>query len=216
MNFFYTDSDPKVMARNHCLVLVRKMIVEHGQMLSTNKRLLDGQLRKVWIRKFKETKQDEGTVLCEVRDRLVDWYHLDGDEYEDILGRTFLKSHVYYKVSHHNHPSTKWMRESFDNYLFAVDVTLELCKMFTEATGRTHATESLIKLIEANIPENISLQNFTEPPAVVGDDLQQYAIDHGTIEAYKECLRRKFEDWTGRERVIPVEFISEPEWLNAA
>lgn len=214
MNFFYTDRNPQQMARQHCHVLVRKMIVEHAQMLSTNKRLLDGQIRKVWIRKLKETKQDDGTVLCEVRDRLVDWYHLDGDKYETILGRTFLKSHKYYKASHSNHPSTKWARESFDNYLFMIDVTIELCKMYREISGKQHATEDLIFHIEKNVPGDIPMFNFSEPPAVVGDDLKSYALNHGTIKAYQECMRRKFDDWTTRLKPIAVEFLQDPEWLS--
>lgn len=216
MNFFYTNSDAITMAKDHPKVLMRKMIVEYTQMLSTNKRLLDGELRKVWIRKITEKKQDDGSYICQVRDRLVDWYHLDGDEYEDILGRTFLKSHFYYKVSHANHPSTKWMRESLANYNFALKVTLHLCAMYKadHEDGNEHKTERVTRTIADNLPVNISDKSFSEPPAVVGELVHIYAGKHGVIEAYRECMRLKFKDWLSREKVIPVEFIYKPEWLT--
>lgn len=42
MNIFFTDSDPKIAARNQCDKLLIKMILETAQMLSTAHRMLDG------------------------------------------------------------------------------------------------------------------------------------------------------------------------------
>lgn len=212
MNIFFTDRDPIKCARSHCLVLVNKMIVEHTQMLSTGKRVLENDVRKVWVRKINQTKQDDGTMLCQVKDRLVNWLHVDGDEYEIILGKTYLKSNFYYKSTHENHPSCKWVRESFDNYFWLIDCTLELCKMYTESTGKVHASEAVIRKIEKNIPANIPLFDFNEPPAVVDEKFKYLARDKGTIQAYKSYLLDKFDDWSGREKPIKVEFLQVPIW----
>lgn len=42
MNVFFTNSDPKRCADEHCTVHTRKMIIEYAQMLSTAHRVLDG------------------------------------------------------------------------------------------------------------------------------------------------------------------------------
>jgi hypothetical protein len=42
MNIFYTNDNPLLTARDHCLVLQNKMIIEHCQLLSTAHHVLDG------------------------------------------------------------------------------------------------------------------------------------------------------------------------------
>lgn len=44
-----------------------------------------------------------------------------------------------YKKTHVNHPMAKWVRESYDNYLFTLLLAFELCIEFKKRRNKTHA-----------------------------------------------------------------------------
>ena len=48
------------------------------------------------------------------------------------------------KITHKNHPTTKWIRFSAENYTWATQHGLALCEEYTRRYGRTHALESKI------------------------------------------------------------------------
>ena len=65
-------------------------------------------------------------------------------------------AHEFYKPSHENHPSAIWTRAAARNYEWLYVCFAELCKIYNEATGKTHATftklHPLIAVPPANMP----------------------------------------------------------------
>lgn len=61
MNVFYTNDNPLLAARDHCLVLRNKMIIEHCQLLSTVHHVLDGD--RVIDGIYKKTHQNHPSAV---------------------------------------------------------------------------------------------------------------------------------------------------------
>ena len=60
---------------------------------------------------------------------------LDGDEYADKNG--------LYKKAHVNHPSSEWVRCSYQQYKWLYDHMVALMEEYTYRYGKHHATERL-------------------------------------------------------------------------
>jgi hypothetical protein len=65
-----------------------------------------------------------------------------------------------YKLTHKNHPCSKWARESLDNWLWLKELALELCTEYTRRYKREHKTESIIRNLKTPNLENKGLTDF--------------------------------------------------------
>ena len=70
---------------------------------------------------------------------------LDGDEHANNAGM--------YKMAHKNHPSTKWVRHSYQNYKWLYTHMTALMQEYTYRYGKHHATERLIEPL-GNFPKS--------------------------------------------------------------
>lgn len=50
-----------------------------------------------------------------------------------------------YEIAYPNHPITKWVRESQDNYIFTCNYVISLCKEYTFRYGKIHKGESIVQ-----------------------------------------------------------------------
>lgn len=66
-----------------------------------------------------------------------------------------------YKMTHKNHPSAVWVRESHENYLWAYKHFVALCDEYTRRYKKTHATEIKLKHILNHLPINIPYVSMT-------------------------------------------------------
>jgi len=82
-------------------------------------------------------------LLCSV-------YHVIGGHPKNIIP---------YKLTHKNHPCSIWARESLSNYLWLVELGLEICKEYTYRYGKQHKSEAVINWCKERKPKivNISL-----------------------------------------------------------
>ena len=138
-------------------------------------------------------------------------------EYAQMLSTThhFFGSEVpgIYKSTHVNHPSTIWVRESSQHYMWLYECAKELCKQYTLRTGKVHKTESVIDaLIEP--PPVLLDQGFNEPPVAAPDEFRGIKIFQGAEKAYQAYLNSKFKEWLSREKPLDVVFVNKPEWVN--
>lgn len=136
MNIFVVDSDPVVSAQMLCDKHVVKMIVESAQMLSTVRRMLDGEL----------TKQPSKSGKT-----MIKHWRLDDSE-EKLL----------YKAVHMGHPCTIWTAESGENYDWHYQHFMGLCKEYTHRYGKIHSTELLLGDALRARPKNIPDVPMTE------------------------------------------------------
>jgi len=133
---------------------------------------------------------------------------LDGDELAD-------EKKLYKKV-HVNHPSTKWVRKSYANYLWAYDLLYSLCKEYTFRYNKYHKVQrsGLLTMLMA-VPDafgtdhwkfHILVDSHTAPPMCMPD---QYKVEGDPVAAYRRYYKGEkayFARWDrGR---------ASPEWWD--
>ena len=102
-----------------------------------------------------------------------------------------------YKLTHKNHPSSVWTRESLSNYNWLIDMSLELCKEYTYRYGKIHKCESYIEDLKIN-PPPIEDIGFTSPKLAMPDIYK----DNNAIIAYRQYyfFEKKFlHSWKNRK-----------------
>ena len=107
MNIFYLHRDVDTCAEMHNDKHVVKMILEYAQLLSTAHRVLDGE---------------EYIFFKNGRKKRV-WDLID--ERQPIL----------YMATHLNHPSSIWVRQNHQNYIWLSQLLYALCKEYTYRYG---------------------------------------------------------------------------------
>lgn len=103
-----------------------------------------------------------------------------------------------YKLSHKNHPCSKWVREDLNNYLWLCELGLELCEEYKYRYQKTHKTYQVILWCIDNKP-NIPDIEFTSPPLAMPDICK---INDDTISSYRNYYiseKSSFCKWKGRE-----------------
>ena len=171
MNIFYLHKDPEISAKMHCDKHVVKMIIEYAQLMSTAHRILDG------------TEYISQTLGGR---RIKRWKHpnsnMDG---------------VLYKASHINHPSAIWVRESAIQYQYMYDMFVALCDEYTYRYGKIHMTDSKLRVILDEIPRNLELGDWRDPPQCMPDDVKtESAIT--AYHKYYAVYKKDFAKWTDR------------------
>jgi len=119
---------------------------------------------------------------------------LDGDEYADRVG--------LYKMTHKNHPSTKWARSTDENYDWLWAHMDALMKEYTYRYGKHHATERMIHDLWKP-PYNLPVGDFTDPPQCMPD----YCKSGDVVTAYHKYYimeKSDFATWKRRDK---------PEWF---
>lgn len=103
-----------------------------------------------------------------------------------------------YKMTHKNHPSAIWARQSINHYLYLLDLMEALNEECQFRYGHSNVHVTLAKLRDWPYPV-LSDVRFSEPPRCMPDDLK--AIPD-TVEAYRAYYKRDklpIAAWTKRE-----------------
>lgn len=184
MNIFYFDSDPERCAIDHCDKHVVKMILEYAQLLSTAHRILDGITTT--------TKSASGRNKTE--------WHL-ADTRNDAL----------YSATHTMHPSAKWCRDSDANYQWLYSLFIALCDEYTYRYHKVHATDTKLRGILKNSPNNIRIGEFSPPWRAMPD---QYKVSKSSPEYcqlsyqyYFNGEKQQIAKWS--HRAEPIWFVKE-------
>ena len=87
---------------------------------------------------------------------------------------------VPYKITHKNHPSTIWARQSAQNYAWLYYHMMELGREYENRYGKKHL--SIIKCEDklAKLPGGILETGFTQPPQCMPDEYK----DDCSLQAY--------------------------------
>lgn len=171
MNLFYLHKDPVKSASMHVDKHAVKMVIEYAQMLSTAHRILDGK-----------------QYIDASSGRRIKRWALEG-EMEGML----------YKASHINHPSTQWVRGNAIQYQYAYDMFVALCDEYTYRYGRTHLTDEKLRGLLNQLPNNISLGQWSEPPQCMPDDVKVEGNSLNAYHKYYAKYKKDFAVWTKRE-----------------
>ena len=90
-----------------------------------------------------------------------------------------------YTYAHINHPCTKWIRASLENYLFACDLGIALGEEYKyrwPLKNRDHACAEHVKWLKENPPSSLPSIGLT-PFAIAMDNT--YKISDDPIECYR-------------------------------
>lgn len=192
MNRFIIEETPKLCAQSHCDKHVPKMVVEEAQMLCAAHRLLDGTLTQV-----PAFDKQGNPVFLKSGQRRTKKHWVLPDDREDVL----------YKAAHTGHPCTVWSMKTRGNYMWAVNLFVELCNEYTHRYSKTHKSASLIPWIMIP-PTNIDpSEELTKMPLAMG--IAPECIDHndiiGSYRKFYQTKQQRFKMvWTNRKK---------PEWF---
>ena len=132
-----------------------------------------------------------GKIILEVAQMMCIPYHLQG------IG-------VPYKKSHENHPTSKWVRESWENYIWTGLYASALHDEFQYRRNKKHKSYEVVKWCIDNI-HKLKFDKIESTPFALAMP-EQYRTSC-PIESYRNYYRNEKSHlfkWTNRER---------PDWL---
>ena len=95
--------------------------------------------------------------------------------------RIRLLDDIPYKITHVNHPSTIWCRQSIPNYMWLYNHMIALGKEYTKRYDKNHLTITKCKEPLSVSPEGIDTYvSFTQPPQCMPDEYK----DECSVKAY--------------------------------
>lgn len=171
MNIFYLDHDQTLCSAYHVDKHCVKMIVEYAQLLSTAQRFIDGEAI---------------TTLVKGKPKVS--YVLD-NEMDSV-----------YKLTHINHPSAVWARQSNSNYNWLHGLLVALCKEYTYRYEKIHKCErdGLVDLL-SNTPKRIQTAEFTQPTPAMPDEYRVIGDSLLSYRQYYNAGKRHLFSWKKRE-----------------
>jgi hypothetical protein len=115
-----------------------------------------------------------------------------------------------YKKTHVNHPCSKWIRESIENYLWLCNLAKELCKEYKFRYGehKTHKTEAHIDWLTENHPINIPIREFTIPPQAMPDEYKHEDVVIAYKQFYRDSKMKERNIVTYKKRSFPDFLLS--------
>lgn len=140
-------------------------------------------------------------------------YHVDKHcgkmilETAQLLATAYPKGVAPYKITHYNHPTAKWIRESMDNFNYAIKYAKALGTEFAFRRKKVHKSELVINWYMENDP-NIPSIGATDPPrafAKFKGMIPETTCVYTDYRVYYNEAKRHLFKWSQR----PV-----PEWVE--
>ena len=110
---------------------------------------------------------------------------------------------VTYKEAYKNHPCTRWVGDSKENYRWLVKHGMELCREYTKRYGKIHKCQKVIKWIGAT-PSFILDDKATPQPQCMPD---KYKVDNDVVLGYRNY-------YVGENRFMPLWFFKKRRMIN--
>ena len=112
-------------------------------------------------------------------------------ESAQMLCSVFPNGEAFYRRTHYNHPCSKWVRQSKQNYEWLVKHGMALCKEYTKRYGRVHKSQEVIKWCENNY-HTIDFPSQSLTPFVQA--MPEKYRGENTVEAYRDYYRSDKKD----------------------
>jgi len=81
------------------------------------------------------------------------------------------RSDIPYRLTHKNHPCSIWVRKSYSNYIWLLDLTRALLDEYTYRYGKKHACERVYDWCAINLP-NIEDKGLTDFALAMPDEFK--------------------------------------------
>jgi hypothetical protein len=103
-----------------------------------------------------------------------------------------------YKTCFVNHPCTKWVRESIDNYIWLCELGIYLCEEYSYRYNKTHKCEKVIYDCYVNAP-NLESKGLTSHALAMPNDCKEEDIIESYRNYYNNYKTHLFS-WTKRNK----------------
>ena len=186
MNIFVISFNPKEAAEQHCDKHVIKMILETTQLLYHCWAFFD---EDYW-RSFIEMELSLNTTLINMQES---GQKVNFNTYKSGKG-------------HMNHPCSKWVRESVENYKWLCALGLHLCeeKMHRWPKNKQHSCLGHLEVLSKNIPRELPIIPLTRFALAMPEAYKQESVIH-SYHMYYNMEKNKMFEWTNRES---------PDWIK--
>ena len=123
-------------------------------------------------------------------------------ETAQLLCSVFPEGAAPYKRTHYNHPCSKWVRESYGNYLWLIKHGYALCDEYSLRYGKNHKCRDVIKWCEDNIRQNMFKSlDATQHPKCMPDEFK----DEDVVLSYRKYYRE------GKKNIASWK-ANKPDW----
>ena len=185
MNIFVLSLNPSEAAEYHCDKHVVKMILETTQLLYMCWNFYNPDN---W-RNFIEDKLEQSTTMIEM----------------SKIQKVNFNSYKCGK-GHMNHPCSKWLRQSKQNYFWLCNLGLELCKEKAHRwpKNKQHSCFGHLEVLSEIFPQDLPDIPLTQFNLAMPDE---YKTDNIVLSyrMYYNMDKRSLFKWTNR---------SQPEWIK--
>ena len=144
-------------------------------------------------------------MIIELAQLLCTAHHIIGSDNEDFK--------IPYKKTHVNHPSAIWVRQGLYNYVWTVNLGLELCKEYTYRYEKVHKTEQYLQMLYENYPKfTPDLIIATKPLLAITN--KECKIGNA-IKSYREYyIREKSHLHSWKKRDVPEWILNDSRYLK--
>lgn len=102
-----------------------------------------------------------------------------------------------YKLTHKNHPSAIWTRQSIQHYYWLCWLGIELCNEYTFRYSKIHACQKHIEWLQNQVP-NIPNTAFIQPPQAM-PDIYKHPDSIIAYRTYYIYEKKTFSKWKNRK-----------------
>jgi hypothetical protein len=186
MNIFVLDYNFVKAAEYHNDKHVVKMILESVQLLT------NAYYASLGIKSSKDIKEKEMSI--------IDLFKGFPRVKEDGTPKP-------YKITHMNHPCSKWVCEKFDNWYWLLMLAKSLCDQYKLRYNKTHACQEIVEWMENNW-RGLKKDGFidsllvTDFPIVVSDECKTENV----IESYRNYYMKE------KRSVAKWSVVGQPDW----
>lgn len=113
------------------------------------------------------------------------------------------KSKKLYRLTHKNHPCTRWVRQNSANYEWTYAHFLALLNEYTLRYGKIHKCNDLVDILR-RVPPRIPRYHYISAPALAFDQ-NKYSLGD-SVESYRyfyRCEKAPFAKWARPYAVKP-------------
>ncbi len=167
MNIFVLSKNPRKAAKWLCDKHINKMIIESCQMLYI----------AIWVCWWNNHIEDKDP-------------RLNTAPLNSKNQRGFARPKMFI-----NHPCSKWVRESINNYLWLCNHVHEMCLEYQRRYNREHLLYSHVLWLLANIPEQIPKIPLTDFALAMPDVYKKYDTPVKCYRAYYLGDKVRFAKW---------------------
>lgn len=121
-----------------------------------------------------------------------------------LLGSTLNLSDLY-RVTHQNHPSAVWVRESLDHYNWTHAYFAALCDEYTRRYTKVHKTDERLRTALKTAPTGIPDAGFTPPPQCMPPEFQNDCVVAAYQAYYRDGKAPRLHRWKSP--------ATKPEWM---